>query len=137
MNYHFPNTLLVYLHDLLQRYRVLFDLRIVCENDMIKDTPSEAELQQVQNTVGGLVVVETDLLDRVPKLPSMSSNILILTANSLWPEKRTQLLKTKTMAKAGEEQGKESEKIMEDEDRVPTSIVTRINWWYITLFSHV
>ena len=63
MNYHFPNTLLVYLHDLLQRYRVLFDLRIVCENDMIKDTPSETELQQVQNTVGGLVVVETDLLD--------------------------------------------------------------------------
>ena len=77
MNYHFPNKLLVYLHDLLQRYRVLFDLRIVCENDMIKDTPSEAELQQVQNTVGGLVVVETDLLDRVPKLPSMSSNISI------------------------------------------------------------
>ena len=58
MNYHFPNTLLVYLHDLLQRYRVLFDLRIICENDMIKDTPSEAELQQVQNTVGGLVVVK-------------------------------------------------------------------------------
>ena len=112
-------------------------LTIVCENDMIKDTPSEAELQQVQNTVGGLVVVETDLLDRVPKLPSMSSNISILTAISLWAEKRTQLLKTKTMAKAGGEQGKESEKIMEDEDRVPTSIVTRINWWYITLFSHV
>ena len=83
MNYHFPNTLLVYLHDLLQRYRVLFDLRIVCENDMIKDTASEAELQQVQKTVGGLVVVETDLLDRVPKLLSMSSNISILTAISL------------------------------------------------------
>ena len=51
MNYHFPNTLLAYRHDLIKRYRVLFDLRIVCENDMIKDTPSEAEGSTPVNVV--------------------------------------------------------------------------------------